>query len=134
MSFLVNIALDKIKSGIQAHAKENGIPETDLYLMIYPKDDEFNPGFKIFNRVNVIREVTFSEFIKGSSIMGFPIDKEGEKWITKFLIKSANDKEIEHDNHFYFIRIIKNSDLQAYLYINNKPECEIPLDYILQTE
>jgi hypothetical protein len=134
MSFLVDMALSRIKSGIQAHAKENGIPETDLYLMIYPKDHDFNPGFKICNRVNVIKEVTFAELIKMSSIMGFPIDKEGVTWVKKFLIKSNEDRDIEHSGHFYFIRILKNGGLQAYLYLNNIPTEEISLDYILQTE
>jgi hypothetical protein len=128
------MAFSKIKSGIQAHAKENGINEVDLYLMIYPKDNDFNPGFRICNRVKAIKDVSFAELIKMSSIMGFPIDKEGEKWVKKFIVKSAQDRNIEQENHFYFIRITKNDSLQAYLYLNNIPKEEISLDYILKTE
>jgi len=133
MSLIVDIALNQIKNGIRSHAKENGIPEADLYLMIYPKDEELTPGFKICNRVKPIREVTFGGLVRMSSIMGFNIEKEGELWVHKFLVKSASDNEIEHDNHFYFIRI-RNNELQAYLYLNNMPKEEIELNYILQTE
>jgi hypothetical protein len=133
MSFLINMALNKIHGGIQAHAKENGLPETDLYLMIYPRDADYNPGFKICRRVNVIKEVTFAGLIKMSSVMGFPIDKEGEAWVKKFLVKAAIEKDLPHDAHFYFIRI-RGNGLQAYLYVNNQPKEEISLDYILKTE
>jgi len=133
MSFLVNLALNKIQSGIQAHAQENGIPETELYLMIFPRDADYNPGFKICHRVTPIKEVTFAGLIKMSTVMGFPIDKEGEAWVKKFLVKSAVEKNLPHDSHFYFIRI-RNNSLQAYLYINNLPKEEVYLDYILKTE
>ncbi|MDD4970763.1 MAG: hypothetical protein PHT07_15155 [Paludibacter sp.] len=132
MSFLVKIALNHIKNGIQSHAKENGIPEGNLYLMIFPKDEDFTPGFKLCNRVNAIKEVTFVELIKISSIMGFQIDKEGELWVRRFLIKSAGDRSLGYNNHFYFIRI-RNNSLQAYLYMNNYPVEEISLEYILTT-
>ena len=127
------MALSKIKSGIQEHAKDNGIHETDLYLMIFPKDQALNPGFRICRKVIPITELTFSELIRTPTVMGFNISRQGEEWVKKFIIKSAKDREIEHDQHFYFIRILHNGNLQAYLYVNNKPECEIKLDYILQT-
>jgi hypothetical protein len=134
-NFITKLVLDKVKSGIENHAEKQGLEKYDLYLKIYPEDENFVPAFQLCNHVAPISEISFGEFTGIDKFFGFDVAGEGEEWIRKFLIMCAGDNEIDvYDNHFYFIRITKNDQLQAYMYIDNKPFKEISLDYILKTE
>ena len=132
---ILGIVLDKIKSGIIAHAGKNNISKNGLYLKIYPNDEEFEPAFEICDHVETITEITFQQFTGISNFLGFDVSGEGEKWIKRFMVMCASDNNIDaYDNHFYFIRINKNDQLQAYMYLDNKPFKEIDLNYILKTK
>ena len=134
-NFVTRIVLDKIKSGIENHAKLNELTKYDLYVKITPGDEDYNPVFAICNHTQTIREISFAEFVGISKLFGFDVAGEGEEWIKKFLIMSAADHEIEiYDDHFYFIRITTKDELQAYMYKDSKPLKEISLDYILNTK
>jgi hypothetical protein len=133
-NFIINIVIDKIKSGIENHARMNALGENDLYVKIQPVDEEMNPGFVLCNHTKPIQEISFGDFVGIKKVLGFNVADEGQEWIKKFLIMSASENGIDfYDNHYYFIRITPRGDLQAYMYKEDKPFKEIKIEYILKT-
>lgn len=135
-NLITTTVLSKIKDGIESHARANGLTKFDLYVKIFPTDEDLNPGFVLCNHTKPIADISFGDFIGITTFMGFDVAGNGWQWTKKFLIMSANDNDIDfYDNHYYFIRIEpKSQALQAYMYRDDMPLKEITIDYILQTK
>lgn len=133
--FVTNLILGKIKNGIENQAMLNGIGKNDLYIKIFPIDEDFTPEFELCNHVDTIKPTSFGEIIGMDNILGVDVGQEGSEWLQRFMGRCAIDNSLDfYDNpHFYFIRINKNDDLQVYLYVNDQPYMEIELDYITKT-
>ena len=129
----INQTKSVMSNAIKRYALENEVNTNESQLLIFTKDDEGTPSYKVLKKYAPYKEVTFSEILN-KKIDFLQREAIATPFIQQSIMRLSKEQNVSPTEINVMIHLTGDKDVKLFLYVGHKLIKELTFEYIFGEE